>query len=385
MAYRSGVGPLGPHTTIALLPIQTCALAATDFISLPVIDRQDVCFTSLSINGEPFKRWVLCVARDRQGFLWLGTSHGLYRYDGYSLKNYRHDANAPGSLSDDTIWTVFNDRSGTLWVGTNGGGLERFDPVRDNFVHYRHNPDRPGSLSSDLVRSLLQDHDGVLWVGTEGGLDRLDPIRDEFGHYRHDPNNPASLSSSNINRLLEDRQGNLWVGTNVGLNRMDLGQHQITHFVHNDADPGSLGGDLVGSIWQDRGGQVWVAAGNVLDRFDSASGKFTHYGFNSGLPGEAAVAGITSIREDETGALWLSTADSGVLRLDPERKMFSRYTADPFDPTRLSDNNVYSLFQDPEGLMWVCDKAASAGFSQRGKALCVIRIERAIPRDWATM
>jgi signal transduction histidine kinase/ligand-binding sensor domain-containing protein/CheY-like chemotaxis protein len=340
-----------------------CAFPAT--VALPVIDRQDMRFTPLSINGEPFKRWVLCIGRDRQGFLWLGTTHGLYRYDGYSLNNYVHDDKDPRSLSDDTIWSVFKDRSGTLWIGTNGGGLERFDPVRDSFIHCRHNPNRSGSLSGDIVRAILQDHDGLLWVATSGGLDRLDPATGEFVHYRHDPNIPGTLSSSSINRLFEDREHNLWAGTDNGLNRIEHRTHKITRFVHSQGDAASIGGDLVGAIWQDWAGQLWVAAGNVLDRFDSGSGKFTHYSFDSSLPGEAAVAGITSIREDETGALWLSTADSGILRLDEERKEFSRYTADPFDPTRLSDNNVYGLFEDPEGLMWACSKGGVNHFFAR--------------------
>jgi len=348
---------------VALFLIGNCAFPAT--VALPVIDRQDVRFTPLSINGEPFKRWVLCIGRDRQGFLWMGTSHGLYRYDGYGLNNYVHDDKNPGSLSDDTILTVFNDRSGTLWIGTSGGGLEKFDPVRDSFVHYRHNPNRGGSLSGDIVRTILQDHDGLLWVATSGGLDRLDPATGEFVHYRHDRNTPGTLSSSSINRLFEDREHNLWAGTDNGLNRIEHETHKITRFVHNSGGAASIGGDLVGAIWQDRAGQLWVAAGNVLDRFDSASGKFTHYAFDTSLPGEAAVAGVTSIREDETGALWLSTADSGILKLDPERKEFSRYIADPFDPTRLSDNNVYGLFEDPEGLMWACNKGGVSHFFAR--------------------
>ena len=56
-----------------------------------------------------------------------------------------------------------------LWVGTHGGGLNRFDAVRERFVHYRHQKNDPHSLSSDNVSSIYADSKGNLWIGTFGG------------------------------------------------------------------------------------------------------------------------------------------------------------------------------------------------------------------------
>jgi signal transduction histidine kinase/ligand-binding sensor domain-containing protein len=331
---------------------------------LPVIDRQDIRFRALTIDGEPLKRWVLCIARDAHGFLWLGTSHGLYRYDGYSLKHYRHDRDHADSLSDDTIKAVFSDRSGNLWVGTNGG-LDRLDAATDSFVHYRHQPGNNGSLSSNSVAQIYEDRAGSLWVATAAGLDRLDRASRRFVHYRHDPGSPESLSSNDIIHVYEDRQGSLWVSTSQGLNKLNPLTGKVTRFLHDPANPRSLGSDYVGAIGEDSAGVLWIAAGNLLDAFDRTSGVFTHYSFHSATPSSQAVSGITGIHEDETGALWLGTAETGVLRLDPERREFSRYTSDPHDPGRLSDNNIHGLFEDPEGIIWACTKAGVSKFFAR--------------------
>ena len=187
-------------------------------VKLPVVDKQDIRFTQLSIHGEPFQSRIQSITQDKYGFLWLGTDAGLYRYDGYSLKSYRHDPNDPNSLSDDRIRVVYRDRDGILWIGGgNHAGLDRLDPAEDTFKHYRHDPADEQSLSDNGVACVYQDRNGVLWVGTRGGLNRLDPASGTFVRYYPQGRDAGSMSSNNITSILEDRQGNLWLGTRIGL------------------------------------------------------------------------------------------------------------------------------------------------------------------------
>ena len=113
-------------------------------VRLPVIDKQDIQFTQLSVLGESLERTIFSIAQDRNGFLWFGTDGGLYRYDGYTLKPYRRDGANPNSLIDDAVRVVYPDRAGIIWVGTGLGGLDRLDPSRDTFTHYRHDSRNPG-------------------------------------------------------------------------------------------------------------------------------------------------------------------------------------------------------------------------------------------------
>jgi hypothetical protein len=66
---------------------------------------------------------VYAIVQDQTGFLWFATEDGLNRYDGYSIKTYRHNPLDSTSLSDKAIIALFADRSGDLWVGTNRGCL----------------------------------------------------------------------------------------------------------------------------------------------------------------------------------------------------------------------------------------------------------------------
>src|ERR1700733_15021864 len=64
-------------------------------VRLPAIDGHDIRFVPFPGNGESFDTEVFSIAQDNFGFLWLGTTSGLYRYDGYDLKSYRHLDNDP--------------------------------------------------------------------------------------------------------------------------------------------------------------------------------------------------------------------------------------------------------------------------------------------------
>ena len=349
----------------ALILLCRCANAADALIRLPVIDRTDVRFSPVAGGGEVLKRWVFGIAQDRRGFIWIATNGGLYRFDGYSLKHYEHDPSDPGSLADDTVRSVFGDRAGNLWVGTNSAGLDKLEPGRETFIHYRHDPvnDARGPIGN-LVSCIYEDRSGVLWVGSEG-LDRFDPATGTFIHYRNDPKDPASLNADGVNRILEDREGNLWVATYRGLNKLDRTTGRFTRYVHDPKDPRRPLLDNAVSLCEDRKGVLWAGAGNILEALDPKTGIFTHYSYHSEQPGSEALAGVTSILEDPDGALWLGTNNNGLLKLDQERRTFSRYLSDPADPSRLRDNGVDALFKDAEGNIWAGTKSGVSRFLAR--------------------
>ncbi len=333
-------------------------------VKLPVVDRQDIRFVAVSAEGA-LQSGVTSIAQDTYGFIWL-AGHGLYRYDGYGLKSYRHEPGDATSLSDDTVLNVLTDRSGILWIGTAFGGMERLDPAQGSVTHHRHVPGNAKSLASNTVACIYQDSRGHLWIGTNHGLDRLDPATGTLLHFEHDARDSATLSSNEVASVAEDRNGDLWVGTAMGLNRLDRATGRFARFVPDWTDPYSVGNNYVTCIREDHAGVLWVAIGNWLSSFDRKTGEFTHYSFRSVEPGRQSVAFVTQIYEDRDGVLWLSTVDSGLLNLDRERTRFVRYVRDPGNPNSLPDNFVRSLFEDKEGVMWVGTGSGLSRFPRKG-------------------
>ena len=102
-------------------------------MKLPIVDKQDIRFTSVSTNNVPLQTFTWSIVQDQYGFLWFGTVDGLFRHDGYNLKTYRHDAGNPNSLSENFVRSVYRDRSGMLWIATISGGLDKLDPATHSF------------------------------------------------------------------------------------------------------------------------------------------------------------------------------------------------------------------------------------------------------------
>lgn len=192
---------------------------------------EEIQFERISFEQGLFQSKITTILQDRKGCLWIGTSDGLNKFDGYRFTTYRYDPLDSTSISGNYIISVFEDRPGYFWITASGGGINRFDPATEKFKHYRYDPDNPdSSLSDDNITSILEDSRGNLWLGSSGGgLNLYDRSNDNFIHFKQSTRNPRSLSSNIIRVLLEDSRGNLWVGTDGGgLNKAALPEAPLT-------------------------------------------------------------------------------------------------------------------------------------------------------------
>ena len=106
---------------------------------------------------------VNAVAQTRDGFIWIGTYSGLYKYNG--IKFVSADI-------DDRIRNVMNlfvDSNGRLWIGTNDSGVFCYDPSTRNTDSY----DAGHGLASNSLRSICEDKDGNIYLGTVMAVSKI--------------------------------------------------------------------------------------------------------------------------------------------------------------------------------------------------------------------
>ncbi|MCK4344957.1 MAG: hypothetical protein KAX05_06685, partial [Bacteroidales bacterium] len=71
-------------------------------------------FEKIGIEQGLSQMTINCIIQDRKGFLWIGTSDGLNKFDGYSITNYYYNPDDPNSLSGNGIQAILEDNSGKL-------------------------------------------------------------------------------------------------------------------------------------------------------------------------------------------------------------------------------------------------------------------------------
>ncbi len=127
---------------------------------------------------------VLCILRDKKGYLWVGTSKGLNRYDGYTFRQYLPDTRqAQRTISNETIHDIKQDNEGFIWIAT-ANGLNRYDPRTETFKVWKNMGRNDGSLPNSLIWNIYIDPNNQLWLSCDNrDLCRFDPITGKFTSY----------------------------------------------------------------------------------------------------------------------------------------------------------------------------------------------------------
>jgi len=196
-------------------------------------------FRSRELNGETLE--VLCLLKDRQNSLWVGTSQGLYKIHGTKVDHY---GTAEGLSSDYINW-IFEDREGNLWVSTSQG-LDMFRDLRMNSISKRQ------GLIEDGVESVAASRDGSVWIGT-ARLQVLDPHGISLGP-------GSSLPGNLVTSLFVDHSDRLWMGF---MNRLYVNERGSLREVTKQ-DGSALG--MAMGITEDNEYNIWVETkGNSSD------------------------------------------------------------------------------------------------------------------------
>ena len=382
------------------------AIAALD----PSLDISQYAHTARTFRNGFLSGAVYTIAQSPDGYLWLGTQTGVYRFDGVRTVPLplpglaRTEVGSLLPARDGTLWigtldglvswkngqlseypalgrrrvnALLQDRDGTVWAATAlGGSAGRLCAIRSDSIQCYGDD---GSLGAS-VESLYEDSDGSLWVGTANGLWRwkpgppiryldtpilerqtlaqgdhqsglivaMDSVRQLIGTSVVDYPLHGLPSSLSAVRLLRDGNGGLWIGTNTrGLVHTYDGK--TSTFTHKDG----LSSDQVKALFQDREGTVWVGTAAGLDQFHELA--VTSLSVDEGLSSGSA----HSVLAARDGSVWIGMVD-GLYRWKDGSVAIYRKRSHP----GLLDDEIESLFEDEHGRIWVSSFHGFAAFEQ---------------------
>ena len=327
------------------------------FQNSAIAQQQNIRFKHLTIDDGLSQSWIHSIYQDKYGFIWIGTDDGLNRYDGYDFHIYKNDTRNEYSLNSSAILNMFEDSNGNLWIGTREG-LNFYDRKNDRFI-------RRSSIIQQAVRSIAEDKDKNLWIGTSINLYRLNLENDSLYTYTADSpeQNGNSLSNNDVRAIFIDDRNNIWISTAYGLNLYDKATNSFIKYYHDNNDPGSLSNNDIRTLLMDKSGRLWIGTPTGLDLFTNAQdrplrGIFEHYQNNSKDQNSISQGAILSLFEDDKHNLWIGIENGGLdlFNLNTYKKgvnSFTHFKNDPNSSTSLSNNSIYSLFQDKQKNIWV--------------------------------
>jgi len=310
--------------------------------------------------GPSAQRIIKAIISDGKDGLWLATWGGLQHFDPASgtFRVYLHDAKAAGSLASDDINAITMDERGGIWAATWPGGLDYLPAGKSEFTHYRVDSGASPDPKLNIVRALHFAPDHTLWIGTESGVVTWNSATDWDTRARID--SPATR----INYLYGDANQTVWAGTlAAGLLRWDKGSDKAVHYVHRANDSNSLPSDHIRAVMHDRSGMLWI--GSFTDGISLVN--LNSQGFQRFIPFDVEAH---NLRPDNSlkyiagapgGRLWLSS-NSGLSLFDPSNgDVVKTWRAENGKPGTLSNDIVYSLYQQPGGPLWI---GTSAGLNR---------------------
>ncbi|HVD99204.1 MAG TPA: two-component regulator propeller domain-containing protein [Cytophagaceae bacterium] len=304
--------------------------------------QKSMVFEQFDVEKGLSSNWVRDIAQDKQGYIWLATSDGLNRFDGYSFKTYQNDENDPKSLMTNYIRCIFVDSENILWVGYNDG-LSRYDADKDGFAHFTSNPNNVSSLSSNKISDITCDSKGNLWIATrDAGICNLDKNTYKFHSYKS-PDNPKVNSQYTLHC---DRKDRLWIGAyEAGISLFDVPSKK---YVPLAAEGNGLEGKFVTAIYEGNDGKIWVGtAKNGLYLYDEAARKFIS---NTIIPKDKM---IVSICQDNDGNIWVSEENAGLYILDLKTNAIKNLRHNKFIQNSIGHNSINTIIKDMNGNIWL--------------------------------
>ncbi|MEM8525661.1 MAG: two-component regulator propeller domain-containing protein [Bacteroidota bacterium] len=306
-------------------------------------------------GGKNYSNYVDALHLDEEGFLWIGTFNGLFRYDGYLYKPYRANNQNPNSISGNHVTAIYPDRAKGFWVVSrpggvlrSGGGVDYYNPQTDCFHSYLLDSAQVNA-KINVVNDLLWSTDSsYLWLATLDGLVKLNPETRAQEVYRQD-----EKKFDEIYQLFRDQSGEFWLGTERGLFLFENQQ-----FIRKSFPP--IDACRINDFLLDKSGNLLIGTRCGLFRYNFQRDDFIEievaeaYHYKKGKAkveiAEFYRKNITKLFLDNDRNVWVG-CQAGIYLLQGEKVVDYSQKIIPKGDYVLS--RVSDIFQDAMGVIWL--------------------------------
>ncbi len=335
---------------------------------------------------------AVCTVQDDEGFMWMGTSNGLQRYDGVRYLTFKHQKDNPSSIPGNYIQQLHIDKKGNLWLVADGNRVGIFDTRWFTFKEVDIRLEHPSYQRS--LKKIVEDEQGNMmmvigsvqlltydqksnefsaahnfitiqkeWgivdiyqlpgtekyvIGTHQGIMLYNNRTKEINRAGHNPDNEQIVQHfgqlKSAVHFMTDSSGRLWFDIWEDFPRIymyDIRKNEIVLAKYDFL--AAIGGyHEVHGFLQQMNGSIWINGLGVFARYLEKEKKFQMV-FN-GYENEQSIAyaKVNHLAEDREGNLWVATSNNGLYRFNPAEQFFTnirhiqRQTGKPGDGSVMS-------------------------------------------------
>lgn len=278
---------------------------------------------------------VRAMVMDNDGFLWIGTSSGLNRYDGHHLKSYISDPDNLNTIPENEIEELIIDPQGDLWVKT-----------RNDWCIYTREKDSFRNISDwllekgihiDNVSRVHSDKAGLLWFVSGQNLIRYDYHSGQFHEVRlcHDTLVEGLSGNGKELFILHDQGRNL-----CAFDMSDESWREID--IPSDCN--------LNRIFIDRHNCIWLYSTLNDFLFMNTGMEWEQVHLESEIKSTSNF--IRSIQDGDDGKIWIATDHKGLFSYDKSSSQQINITADG-GIWNISENSIGCVYKDPNGILWL--------------------------------
>lgn len=299
--------------------------------------------------------------RDADGFIWIGTDAGLYRFDGNQSDLYRNDVRDAASISDNRIQELFIDSRGGLWVGT-VNGLNYYDRKTAKFVRVK----LPDTELNGFIGAITELNDGrIVFIVAGVGLFSINP--DELGESQIAKSYmPGIKNETEFSTLLNLGREGLILTCRSGLVYLLSPDRRLTQLA-------ALNCNIVEMSAESSGNIIMASQYNVY-RYNVAEQVFTPLVIDNGE--HIKISNIYG----GNGVTFFATTGKGLWEVE-EKSATVRRTTRFYSPIlNLASLKIGSVYKDSEGNLWLgCNHKGVVMVPSKNMPFKSIKIDKILP------
>ncbi|MES2649886.1 MAG: histidine kinase [Bacteroidota bacterium] len=317
-------------------------------------------FSTLGLAQGLSSAFAWSINQDKYGFIWIGTTNGLNRYDGHNIKQYLNDPKDSFSFPGNTVYWIHRDADGEMWFACGDKGVAKYDYAKDRFEKFKPFEEikkQSGKIAP--VWRVGEDQRKRIYFACGGACFRYSKTAQKAEDLT--PLFKGKIDDYGVAMLVKQGADTLWILTDNGLFLHILSTNVLESIPYDKEALGFGSAALIDACFISENEMMITIpkAGFVL--FDTKTKKFRKGSsvFDPSVTGVYSSCGGTV--RDKSGRIWSANSMYGLIEYLPKtNKVISvkQEASYPY-PSPEQEGSGMNVFEDRDGNIWY-------GTSQQG-------------------